>query len=371
MDQAIRPKIQGKPRILVAPLDWGLGHTTRCIPLVHELIRNNCEVFLAGNQRQAALLSSEFPGLTQLHLEGYNVRYASTATGLYGAILLQVPSLLRSISQEHEWLRELHQQYHFDAVISDNRYGLHHQDIPSIFITHQLQIMSGLGKWTNTLLRKKNYSYINKFTECWVPDVPGSEGLAGALSHPPSLPKIPVHYIGLLSRFNKTSVDNATNHLLIICSGPEPQRTHFENRIIKELEEFKGTATLVRGLPGEENTLHLPRQIRVFNHLPADPLINEVARAEFIISRSGYSTIMDLAALRKKSILIPTPGQTEQEYLGKHLLQKKFAVVAKQNNFCLKDTLDAARQMSFLFPENDNGALLKGIVKRFLGEVVR
>jgi hypothetical protein len=234
------------------------------------------------------------------------------------------------------------EKYQFDAVISDNRFGLYHQTIPSIFITHQLRIKSPFGKRSGDFLQKRNYRFINRFTECWIPDEEKENGLAGELSHPTTKPGIPCHYTGILTRLKKNNVDEKKAHLFISLSGPEPQRSLLENRVIDDIIYYRGTAVIVRGLPGETRIIPSTNDIRFYNHLPADEFNEEMGKAEYVISRSGYSTIMDIARLGKKSILIPTPGQTEQEYLGKYLAEKKFAFCIDQNNFSLDKALEKA-----------------------------
>ena len=333
-------ELTGK-KLLVAPLDWGLGHATRCIPIIRDLLHNHCEVWLAGEGAQEKLLREEFPLLPFLPLEGYRIRYAKRRLAI--KLLLQIPSILRSIKAENNWLKKKVEQHGFDAVIADNRYGLNHKNVFSVFITHQLQIKSSFGKLSEQLLQKWNYRLINKFNECWVPDEESENNLAGELSHPAKLPLIPVKYIGAQSRLKKLDCEELKDHLLIILSGPEPQRTIFEDWIIEELLNYTGTATVIRGLPGEKNIIPSTNHIHFYNHLPSEELNKEMMKAEFIISRSGYSTIMDIASLQKKSILIPTPGQTEQEYLADTLLKRKFAFSIKQNNFSLHSTLENAR----------------------------
>ena len=335
-------------KLLVAPLDWGLGHTTRCVPVIRDLLNNNCEVWLAGEGAQEKLLREEFPSLSFLPLKGYRIKYAKN--GLTGKILLQIPSILRSIKEENKWLKEQVSKFGFEAVISDNRYGLYHEKIFSVFITHQLYIKTSLGKWSEKILRQWNYKFINRFHECWVPDEKGENNLAGELSHPSKLPKVPVKYIGALSRFSSfPAFGNAgiKDHLLIILSGPEPQRTILENKIIDQVVNYPATATIVRGLPGERNIIPSTNTIHFYNHLSSEELNNEAMKAEFIISRSGYSTIMDIATLQKKSILIPTPGQTEQEYLADHLRKKKFSFCVNQNSFSLLKNVEEARNFEY------------------------
>lgn len=332
-------------KLLVAPLDWGLGHATRCVPVIKDLINNNCEVWLAGEGAQEKLLREEFPSLPFLPLKGYRIQYAKT--GLPGKLLRQIPSILRSIKEENKWLKEQVSRHQFDAVISDNRYGLYHEKLFSVFITHQLCIKSSLGKWSERVLQKWNYKLIDRFNECWIPDEEGKNNLAGELSNPRKLPGIPVRYIGILSRFQRKDSEEIKDHLLIILSGPEPQRTILENKIIDQIVNYNGEATIVRGLPTEKNIIPSTNTIHFYNHLSSEELNSEAMKAEFVISRSGYSTVMDIAALQKKSILIPTPDQTEQEYLADYLMKKKFTFFVKQKDFSLLKNIEEARNFEY------------------------
>jgi UDP-N-acetylglucosamine transferase subunit ALG13 len=359
-------KLRRKFRILVAPLDWGLGHATRCIPIIKELLGNDCDVWLAGEGPQEALLRSEFPRLPFLSLAGYNIEYSRTPRGLLLKLLLQTPRVISSIRAEHRWLNKTIKVHRFDAVISDNRFGLYHSHVPSLFITHQLSIKSPLGKWNERILQKWNYNYINRFKECWVPDRIGENNLAGELSHPANIPRIPVKYIDVLSRFEKEQGGEIKDHLLFILSGPEPQRTILENKIINEVSHYPGTATIVRGLPLAQSVIPSTGMIKFYNHLPAKELNEEIEKADWVISRSGYSTIMDLAKLQKKSILIPTPGQTEQEYLAKELWQKKIAFCVIQKEFSLNLTLERAKKFTYKFFSARNSNGLHTAVKSFL-----
>ncbi len=359
-----------KLRILVAPLDWGLGHTTRCIPVIKELLRQECDIWLAGEGSQQKLLQQEFPGLPFLELSGYKINYSATAFGLPIKILLQLSKILKAIKKENIWLKEKIKEYEFDAVISDNRYGLYHTSIPSIIITHQLKIKSPLGKWTERVLQRENYRLINRFTECWVPDEEIGNDLAGELSHPEKKPNCPIKYIGALSRFgNKTSAGKK-DHLLIVLSGPEPQRSILENKIIDEVSQYNGTATVVRGLPASSLLIPSTNMIRFYNHLSAEDLEKETEKAEYVIGRCGYSTVMDLIQLQKKSILIPTPGQTEQEYLAHYLSEKKIIFSISQKEFSLTTALQKASKVSYKLPPAGNNYKLKEIIAEFVQSIL-
>jgi UDP-N-acetylglucosamine transferase subunit ALG13 len=216
-------------------------------------------------------------------------------------------------------------------------------------------------------LQKLNYQYINRFTQCWIPDNENENNLAGELSHPSRKPYVPTKYIGPLSRFQRDPAEE--KHLLIILSGPEPQRTTLENLLVHQLKEYEGPVVLVRGLPGEENTLDLSSNICVFNHLPAGELNQKMDEAFLVISRCGYSTVMDIVALQKKSVLIPTPGQTEQEYLGKHLMKKNFALCVDQKKFTLKNALELADVFNYQVPNFSSENYLEDVLNDFIASL--
>ena len=365
MTQASQQVNLGKLRILVAPLDWGLGHATRCIPIIQELIRQNCEVTLAGEGAQEILLKKEFPSLAFLSLPGYRIRYAGTSRNMLWKMIKQIPGIQNAIEFENNWLKKKVKELGFDAIISDNRYGLYHKKVPCVFISHQLLIKSP-WKWTEKILQMQHYRFINRFTECWVPDLEGTINLAGDLSHPHKKPKPPLQYIGHLSRFINTGTAEKKNHLLIILSGPEPQRSIFENIIINQVSRYNGSATILRGLPASVSFIPSTDSIHFYNHLPAEELNQEMEKAAFVIARSGYSTVMDAKALKKKCIFIPTQGQTEQEYLAGNLFKKQFSFSALQRKFSLDSALEEAGKFSYLFPEIDMENRLQKNITRFL-----
>lgn len=335
-------------RILVAPLDWGLGHATRCIPIIKALLANGYDVLLAGEGNQASLLRQEFPQLVCLPLKGYRIRYSRARWWLPFKLLQQLPRLLRTVQRENEWLKQCIEDRNIDLVISDNRYGLYSQKVPCIFITHQLTIKAPFGL-LEKILQRINYGYINRFTACWVPDTATAPGAAGILSHPRRLPRVPVHYIGLLARFEKKDPAPVYDYCIVL-SGPEPQRSILEKKIFYCLDDTRAKILLVRGLPGSKEILVVPEHVEVRNHLHTADLQMALLQSEYIVSRSGYTTIMELLSLGKKSILVPTPGQTEQEYLA-HLLQQQGAcfAVAQDEFDCLKD-FELAKSFAYQLP---------------------
>ncbi|MDP4248872.1 MAG: glycosyltransferase [Bacteroidota bacterium] len=353
--------------VIIAPLDWGLGHATRCIPIINALKKRGIQVLVAAGGPQKFLLQTEFPTLEFLEIPGYGIRLEGKGKGLVWSLIFRIPRILRSVRKEQAWLKTLCRSRPIDAVISDSRYGFYHSHIHSIFITHQLYIRSGLGDWANRILLKLNHHFINRFSECWVPDFQNADALAGILSHPPRLPEIPVKYCGILSRFKREKTEVITNPLLILISGPEPQRKLFENKILRLVEQYKGHAVLVRGLPGTEEKINLSnQQVYIYNHLASGPLNDLMNRSEFVICSSGYSTLMDLARLKKKAILIPTAGQPEQEYLGAYLHKKKWAFTVSLEDFDLERCIEIFHEETFGFPEFPDDLFLKEKVAEFL-----
>jgi uncharacterized protein (TIGR00661 family) len=334
-------KVREKPLVLLSPLDWGLGHTTRCIPLIHELVRLQCEVIIACSPTQQKLLEIEFQSLTFFTAPSSPPVYGRTKIATIIRLLFYLPKILTLIKRENRWLRQFLHSNPVDAIISDNRFGLYAPGIPCIFITHQVNIKTGLGVVLDGLARRFNERYIKKFTACWVPDYEGENSMAGTLSNANEYTRI-----GGLSRFegcdDAARMNANDTRLLVMLSGPEPQRSILEKKLIDALKEYNGRVVLVRGLPGESELPEVPGGVQVFNHLPATELNKLICSASMIIARSGYTTVMDLLKLKKKCILIPTPGQAEQEYLAKHLYNSKLAYTVTQHKFSLAKDMQAA-----------------------------
>ena len=355
-------------KILIAPLDWGLGHATRCIPIIRALMANGYEVIAAAENGQAHLLQTEFPSMQILPLSGYLVQYSRSKWGLPFTLLAQLPRLQRTIKEEHRWLDKIIDEHHIDLVISDNRYGLYSKKIPCIFITHQLRIKAPFG-WIEKMLQRVNYRYINRFKSCWVPDVADELNAAGILSHPPVMPRIKIHYIGLLSRFKVRAVEKKYDYCILL-SGPEPQRTLLEEKLLAGLSKTEGKILLVRGKPGSSETLNKMDHVEIKNHLPGLELEDALLQSEYIISRSGYTTVMELLSLQKKSILIPTPGQTEQEYLAKKLQAHRICMSVEQDKLNLAEDLLTVKTFSYrfidlnLFDEKE----IDDLLRRSIGE---
>ncbi len=334
------------PRIFLSPLDWGLGHATRCIPIIKTLLTLGCTVIIGADKASYILLKKEFPTLKFIRMKGYEIEYSRKIEGFYLKMLAQLPRIITVVLQENRQLHQIIKNYKIDAVISDNRFGLHSRMVPCIYITHQMHIKTGnyLG---NKIASRIHRSIIKKFSLAWIPDYKLND-LGGELSHPKKLPENTV-YIGALSRFKVINDTDKIYDVLFSLSGPEPQRTILEDIILSQCEQIKGKFLLVRGLPGASNKPFLKKEnLTVVNHLSAAELNIALAQSEIVIARSGYTTIMDLAKLNKKAILIPTPGQTEQNYLAQYLMEKKYFYCVPQKNFLLKDVLEKAEKFNFV-----------------------
>ncbi len=309
-------------RVLVCPLNWGLGHATRCVPLIRQYLNNGNEVVIAADGASLEFLRTEFPELTTFIIPSYKIHYSKSKMQVW-AMLRSLPAIIYGIFSEHFWLKKLLSSQHFDLVISDNRFGLSSKKTDCIYITHQLMVkMPKSLKWLEKPVWRFHRFFINKYNECLIPDFEGIINLSGDLSHQYPLSQN-ARFIGPLSRFSDIKAEKSDNsfEIVAIISGPEPQRTIFEKQIISKYEKSEQKTLIVCGLPQNKTAATTKGNLTIVPHLPDNELAAYLIAAEKIISRSGYSTIMDLHALNclHKAEFIPTPGQTEQEYLYEYL----------------------------------------------------
>ena len=315
-----------KKKVLVCPLNWGLGHATRCVPIIREQLAAGNEVVICVDSYPLEFLRQEFPALRTIELPSYPIRYSKGKSQVF-AMLRFLPTLLKGIYRENRWLNNLLKKEHFDVIISDNRFGLWNRDIHSIYITHQVMIKMPKGlKWLEPIGYILHKYIINKYNECWIPDYGEDSGLSGDLSHKYALPAN-AKFIGTLSRFNdcKLPAPDASYQVVAVLSGVEPQRTLFENELIAAYKNSDKKTLIVQGKPGSEPfRKEITGNLTVVPYMNTSELAAVLMSCEEIISRSGYTTIMDLNALNclNKARLIPTPGQTEQEYLADYLYSK-------------------------------------------------
>jgi len=336
--------MQKQKRILICPLDWGLGHATRCIPIIRLLLKKNAEVIIAADGRPLELLKQEFPELQCIQLKGYSINYPASDAMIL-KMLFSLPKIIKGIKEEHTQLEKIIDEYNIDIVISDNRYGCWNKKVKSIFITHQLLIKAPFGE---NILYRKVLRFIKNYDECWIPDYAGVQNLSGDLAHKNPIPKN-TFFIGPLSRFdsnkeriNKNNIregDIQKYDIMAIVSGPEPQRGLLKNIFIQKLKESKYKSLIVCGETESKWEIELNENLTMKSHLGAEEMQEAILSSTLIIARSGYSTIMDLAMLGKKVIFIPTPGQTEQEYLAKLFSERMIAYSQSQSAFQLEKAL--------------------------------
>ena len=345
-------------KVLVCPLDWGLGHATRCVPLIQALLAEGHEVSVGATGGGLDLLRAEFPALDVFPFPGYRVRYSRSAAAFLPVMAAQLPAILLGMRSERLRLSALVAGKGYDIVIADGRYGLKLPKTPSIFITHQVGIRIP-GRFpargiAEALLRKLNLAKLGTFDRVWIPDHAGDLSLSGELGRSHDAPAN-VEWIGPLSRFHadpsrpRTPVD-----VLAVVSGPEPQRGLFEAALWVELERMPGTRVLVRGLPGAgkgrlaPNGAAAPKAgaLTVHDHLPGESLARLFAGAKLVVARSGYTTVMELASLgTAAAVLVPTPGQSEQLYLADHLQSLGAALKREQGDLGLASAAEATRSL--------------------------
>ena len=351
-------------RVLVAPLNWGLGHATRCVPIIERLLAEGHEVVIAADGYPLRFLRREFPHLDWVKFEGLKVEYADGQSQV-GAMLRLLPRFLRDIWREHKRLKEIMRMYDVDMVVSDNRFGLWCRGVYSVYMTHQLMVKMPRGlEWMEWAVWRFHRWFIKHYDECWVPDIEGEGNLSGDLSH-----KYPLlentKFIGVLSRFSSEKVEwedvrveaealglQQRYDVVAVLSGPEPHRSNLEQEItdnrLQIIEGQQSTVNsqqtltpseqssrppktggqykivnsqqsllIVQGLPEDDLRLAEHRDgVDYIPHLPTRLLQWYMQEAEEIVCRSGYSSIMDLHTIGRKAHLIPTPGQTEQIYLA-------------------------------------------------------
>jgi uncharacterized protein (TIGR00661 family) len=333
------------------------------MPLINTLLEWKAEVILGGDGRSLHLLENEYPGLESIELPSYNVRYTS-GSAMAAMTIALIPNYLMAAYREHAFLARLIQQRGIDAVISDNRYGMWSPKVPSVVISHQISIIppSVIG-WTMPAIYRLHRLFLHRFDQVWIPDLAGHSNLSGQLSHKYA-PSDKMRYIGPLSRFQGSVLKPANGSgVLAVLSGPEPQRTILEERIAAQAAGMEEEFTVVQGKT-ESYSERKEGNIRYVSYMNSAQLLEAFSRAEVVVARSGYSTIMDLYALGKKAVFIPTPGQTEQEYLAEQLGAQGMAVVQKQNALDLDSALKQVKRIRG-FPVMGSNEMYREVLREF------
>lgn len=317
-----------KKNILLCVMNWGLGHAARCIPIITELQKRGFTPVIASDGPALFLLQKEFPELKSFKLPSYNITYTENPKTLKWKLLLKTPHILRTIKAEKRAVHKILEEENIHGIISDNRFGARSKKVRSVFITHQLNVLSGNLTFFSSKLHQ---NYIRKFDECWVPDSPAGNNLSGILGH---LKKdhLNLKYIGPISRFEKKPVAIKYDYLVLL-SGPEPQRGVLQDILFKAFRKTNKKLFFVRGVVNDEEFTCLNPNVTIRNYLFGKELEEVMNSSRMVISRSGYTTLMDLAKLQKRAFFIPTPGQFEQEYLAERLKNLGVAAYCNQEEF--------------------------------------
>jgi uncharacterized protein (TIGR00661 family) len=320
-----------KKKILVAPLNWGLGHAARCIPIINALLQHHFTPVIASDGAALLLLKKEFPNLEVLELPSYNITYSKKGSLLKLKLLRNTPHILKTVRLEQQAIKSIVKLHGIDGIISDNRFGLYHKDVPSVFMTHQLKVLSGNTTWLSTKIHQK---IIKRFDACWVPDHSEQPHLSGTMGHIENA-NFNITYIGPLSRFQKQSCHSEFD-IMVLLSGPEPQREILEKKLLSTFKNYDGKVLFIRGIVEAEQVFYTSQNLTVYNYMTTAMLEKSLNASTLIVARSGYTTIMDLAKLGKKAFFIPTPGQFEQEYLARRMTEEKWAPSCAQEDFSLE-----------------------------------
>ena len=348
--------MQAKPlHILISPLDWGLGHASRCIPLIRHLIILGHRVTIAGSGRSLKMLQIEFPDLKSIEIPGFSPTYSRSGSTLLHLFLL-IPAFLKSIVSEHRALCKILNTERIDIVISDNRYGMRLKSVKSILITHQVMIKTPLWmRFAEYPLYRFSRLLISRFDECWIPDDAQKPGLSGDLSHKYKLPGN-ARFIGPLSRFENWNLpceqSPSDRKIIAIISGPEPQRSIFEELLTKQLREMDVPALIVGGKPELTSTGNSGSKPEILPYMATITLGKAILSAPLVICRPGYTSVMDLQALGAKALFVPTPGQTEQEYLAGLYNQLGIALCRQQEKLNLPTDIKQASGFTGFKKEN-------------------
>jgi hypothetical protein len=326
--------------ILICPLEWGLGHAGRMIPVAAELLASGNNVFTGSGKEHADLFRNELDGLKYIHFPGFRIKY-SRWLPQYVKIILSTPSFIYHILREHRLLKKIIKEYRIDIVISDSRLGLWNKGITTVFVTHMMRV-----PYPNALRFLENRGHplmrylLSKFDFCYIPDLPGETNLSGKLSHDVDYPRN-TRFIGILSRFGREPAEPAAGsekyYCTVILSGPEPQRSMLRQKVTGILARSGKPSVILEGRPTEKTEIITRGELIFISHLPAREMRKTILSSEHIITRSGYTTLMELLTIGRSALIIPTPGQAEQEYLADLMAERGWFTAVRQN--CLKDDI--------------------------------
>jgi len=341
------------------------------IVLAEKLQEAGNNIIIGAGEEHQSLFRNELKGLSYVNFEGFKPRYSGILPQ-YAALLLRLPVLIRHIVSEHHRLKSIIHDHNIDIVISDNRFGLWNKKVKTVYVTHQplIPFPGKLRAFERIGISLHRY-IIRKYNFCFIPDLPGEVNVSGRLTHGVKLPGN-ARFIGILSRFKNSDHSNkaigtAFPHNTLILSGPEPQRSLLREKMTAILSGKEQSTVILEGKPGVSVEERRSGKIIFYSHLPSSEMQNMISESETIISRSGYSMIMELISMNRSALLIPTPGQTEQEYLAGYLSAKGWFDTIAQNELSDAITLPGRKETAFGRIMDESAELLAGA----LGELLK
>jgi uncharacterized protein (TIGR00661 family) len=319
-------------KVFYSVLNMGLGHATRSLPIIQEFIDRKWQIWVGSNGRSLQFLKRELPEVSFIETPDYGISYSRGGL-LLPKLVLQIPKMMRKIREEKRLCDRVCEEISPDLIISDHCYGVYHSKIPSYFISHQIRFaMPESVQFLSGFISQFNLTYHKHYEKVLIPDFPdGTQGLlSGMLSDFPNSEK-KYHFAGILSSLKKKEVPGKIV-ILVSISGPEPQRSVFEEIILEQINEVDGNKIIVLGKSEKSELLIQKKDLKVYSHLPRDEMETLFNQAEVVITRPGYSTLMELVELGKKALLVPTPGQTEQLYLARQMMKNGWFYSVEQDS---------------------------------------
>jgi len=359
--------------VLVSPLNWGLGHAMRDVPVIRTLLEEGNEVTIAACGNALAALRQEFPSCRFIEFGDYPSPY-SAGRFFLPKLSLYLPILLHAIAREHDTLERIVARERFDLIISDNRLGVYTSRVPCLFITHQVHFHLPFFLWPVELFAARMGRFLyQKYERIIIPDnPPGPLSLAGKLSRPDSeVVRSRAYHAGILTGIPRQDVARDLDYLFLI-SGPEPQRTRLEEILLPQAGELDGKTVILLGSPQKPCSGTGPEDCSVRSFVSNSEKAALMNRAKFVVCRSGYTTMMELAELRKAAgLFIPTPGQPEQEYLSWYYHRNGWFHSGSQYRLDLAGEIDAARKFQGFppMPSTDENVrrLYENVLAGYLG----
>ena len=351
--------------ILICPLEWGLGHAARMIPLAKKLREKGNNIFIGAGEEHLSLFRMELPGLTYISFPGFRPGYSRHFPS-WLVMFCKMPALIYHIIREHSGLKKIIRDNSIDIVISDNRFGLWNWEITTVYVTHMLRVpFPKPFRFAEIIGTRVHRTIIRKYDLCFIPDLPGEPNVSGRLSHGLKLPSN-ARFIGLLSRFSANLPSEGSfnyRHNTVILSGPEPQRGILKQKLEILFRAQEPATIFLGGRPDKGDEMTRSGNIIYYDHLDTSRMAEAISSSDRIISRSGYSTIMELISLGCTALIIPTPGQTEQEYLASYLEKKGWFMSVSQKK--IGTSIPDPTKAEFNWKE------MMELSEKLLGEAVR